>query len=405
MALVTVAPIIYSEYKRKDNTYSVRMRIYYKKVKIISTNIVARPDQLTRNLTVKDPTLKRHIDALKDKMQDAANAIPLFELKDMDVNDVVSRIEFALRAPSFSLDFPTYAKKIADEKPVNSRSNYTVAINSLCKFMGTYSFDIKEISSSLMHNYEVHLKKRYGENARAVSLYTKAIAYIHRRAREEFNNEERGEIQIKNPFAYYKCPTQKPTNKHRDIDTSILQGMIDARKGLKGAERIGVDLFLFSFCMIGMNTPDIYDCEKPKKGVIHYYRTKTRERRYDDAEMYVRVEPCALDIVSEYLCDADSKFFLDFHKRYKNYKELARAANRGLVKYCERVGIKEKITIYSARHTWSTLAYSLGIPESTVNNCLCHVDSMSKINSIYINRDWSVIWEANKRVLDHFKWD
>lgn len=407
MSRVTITPVIYESYKRENNVYVVKMRIYHKKIKYLTTNIVARPDQLTKKLTVKDAALKELIDELTRKMQGAANAIPLYELRDMDIDDVIRRIDFALSKPSFTLDFPTYGKKIADEKPTNSRSNYSVAVNSLCKFMGTYSFDIAEITSSLMHNYERHLKRLHGENARAVSLYTKAIAYIHRRAREEYNNEEKGEILIKNPFAYYKCPTQKFADKHRNIDTSIIQMMINNRKTLEGRERLGVDFFLLSFAMMGMNTPDLYDCKKGKKGVVHYYRTKTKSRRHDQAEMYVRIEPCVSSIVSEYLDEKDSDFLFDFHQRYKDYKQLGLAANRGVEQFCKRMNIRteRKITIYSARHTWSTLAYSLGVPESTVNNCLCHVDAQSKLNSIYIKRDWSVLWEANKKVLDYFKWD
>ena len=78
---------------------------------------------------------------------------------------------------------------------------------------------------------------------------------------------------------------------------------------------------------------------------------------------------------------------------------------KALAQYRKRKGIPEGgLSFYSARHTWASLAYSIGIDKSVINDCLCHTDEAMKVTDIYINKDWSVLWNANQRVLSLFQW-
>ena len=71
----------------------------------------------------------------------------------------------------------------------------------------------------------------------------------------------------------------------------------------------------------------------------------------------------------------------------------------------ERVGM-DSLTFYAARHTWATIARSaaVGIEKATVHEALNHVDRDMRVTDIYIDRDWSVIWKANEKVLKKFTW-
>ena len=64
------------------------------------------------------------------------------------------------------------------------------------------------------------------------------------------------------------------------------------------------------------------------------------------------------------------------------------------------------ITFYAARHSWATIARSaaLKIDKYTVHEALNHVDADMKITDRYIDRDWSVIWQANAKVLGLLDW-
>jgi len=397
---ISITPVIREQEQKRDGTYPVRIRVTYKrKQKVLSTNISVEKRQLTKTFGIKDPAVSKAVDAIVSDMRAAAGRISPFKLQGMDVAQVVAHIERDLSGGGFTLDFPAFFEKIASEKNKTGKANFMSALHSLSAFLGEDHFDISVISSSMMRRYERFLREKYGDSARAVSHYTKTIAYVHRRAREEFNNEESDEILVRNPFDYYKCPKQ-PASKHRNVDAGIVSRMLAERRALAGRERLGVDLFLISFVLMGMNTPDIYSCAKPKDGIITYNRTKTRDRRADNAEMRVRIEGCVRPLLDEY---KDSALAFNFHNRYSTYENLGKAANIGLKKFSERIGVA-KIDVYSARHTWSTIARSMRIEKATVNECLCHVDENLRMADVYIERDWSILWDANKKVLSAFDW-
>ena len=48
--------------------------------------------------------------------------------------------------------------------------------------------------------------------------------------------------------------------------------------------------------------------------------------------------------------------------------------------------------------------FRCGNDKTTVHKALNHVDEGMKVTDIYIDRDWSVIWNANKKVQDLFDW-
>jgi hypothetical protein len=399
---VTIVPVVREREKKRDGTFPVRIRITFKRrQKVVSTNIAVERWQLTKSFEIKDPAVGEAVSSLVRDMRAAANAISPYELESLEVGDVAARIERALSGSeaAFRLDFPDFFERVAGEKTKNARTNYLCALHSLCSFVGAEHFDIAVVTSSLMRRYEAHLRAKHGNGARAVSLYTSAVAYVHRRAREEYNNEELGEVPIRNPFEYYRCPKQQAA-KHRNVDADVVRAMLRLRGALSGRERLGVDLFLISFALMGMNTPDIYSCAKPVGGVLVYNRTKTRGRRADGAEMHVRIEPCARAILSEY---ADDDRAFSFHCRYSDYKNLGRAANVGLSAFSRRIGCG-KIEVYSARHTWASVAFSAGIGKGTINDCLCHVDRDMRVTDIYIKKDWGILWSANAKVLSLFDW-
>ena len=405
MSAVTFAPVIYKQYRKKDGTYPVRFRVIFnRQSKIISTNLIARPEQLNRKLAISDMSLLHDVSNLVARLQDAANKVDTYD-PNLSIDDVVRQIERMMsRNTSFSLDFFEYGNKIADEKPKNSRVNYLCALHALENHLGVGSIDISLVTTSFLNRFEAYLRNTYGENARAVSMYMGAIAHIHRRAQKEFNNEESDEIYIKNPFAFYTPPKQKQSTVHRDVPLSMIQQMIKMRTELSGRERRAVDAFLLSFGLMGMNSPDLLSCRPPKNGVLVYYRQKTRDRRPDRAEMHVRIEPCIKPIFDEW-ADNDGEHAFIFHRFHENHKQFTWALAKGLRAYRDRMKIPDdELDFYSARHTWATTAYKVGVNDGVVNDCLCHIDQNMKVTNIYVKKDWSVMWKANAKVLKKLKW-
>lgn len=402
MNSVTFKPVVYAQYKRKDGSYPVRIRVTFaRQSRFLSTNVSVTASELTKGLKVKDASVLDEVEALIRQMRKSVSRLNLFALQGMDVDDVVSYI-LKDGANTFSLDFPTYAERVIGNKG-SGASNYRCAVRALNEFIGKEHYDISLISSSLMTRFEDYLVRKHGKGARAVSMYTQAISHIHANARREYNDEELNIINITNPFSKYDCPRQTE-GRHRNAPPALINLMLMYRESLTGRERLGVDVFLLSFALMGMNAPDLYGARQATNGIITYNRQKTRERRADNAEMKVRIEPEFAWLLSEYK-GTDGHLFC-FARRYANYQGLSYAVNKGLAQFKARLGLAQELTLYVARHTWATTARAsvCGVDKSVVNDCICHIEQGMRVTDIYAEKDWNVVWEANRKVQRLFLW-
>lgn len=401
MSSPTFKPVILYQQIRRDGSCNVKMRITHnRKTKYIPTTVVASKGEYTKEFQLKSAVLLK----LSDLMKQIAAIIEsktVFEWDALSVDQVCDYITMRLTPDDeFRLDFFEWADVFMSRKSDGSAVNYRTAIHSFQKFLEKTELDISHITSSLMRRFETWLIDKHGRDARAVSLYTSAIAAIHTEARKTYNDNELGKVNIRNPFDFYTPPKQKPALK-RTIEFETIQKLINVRKHLGEFHQLAVDVYLLSFCLMGTNIPDIYEAKR-KDDVIYYNRTKTKDRRYDKAEMRIRLEPICNELVSSML-DPDNERAFRLHKLYSTYKSIGDKANKRLKEVASILGV-ETFTMYSARHTWASVAYSLGIPKSLINDCLCHVDPDMSVTDLYIKKDWSVLWEANRKVLEQFRW-
>lgn len=417
---VTVKAVLDEQYRKKDGTNFIRLRITYKrKIKYLKTQILVTDQDLKTVLKVDPKTGKTkeckevkqrtaaldQMQKLEVRMREKLAEIDPLDLDKMTVDEVAEYLQGkSTDGPArFRLDFFEFSDEVIEAKQGHPKKFYRSAVNSFKTFLGKEKMDISELSSSLLRDYEQWLRDKYGDNARSLSAYTNCLSYIHGQACEKYNNEETGKIVINNPFRYYKTPKQRP-GKHRSVDKKLIQKMINMRGELDGRERFGVDVFLISFALMGMNSPDLFTCARPnKQGVIVYNRTKTRDRRNDEAELHVKLEDHTKDLIGEYRAQNSDRAF-DFYRRYSCYENLTKAVNEGLKQFVQRIKYKGKLTLYSARHSWASIAYAIGVDKSVINDCLCHVDKDMKVTDIYINKDWRVLWKANEKVMKQFSW-
>ena len=153
--------------------------------------------------------------------------------------------------------------------------------------------------------------------------------------------------------------------------------------------------------LVGINTIDLFNLTKIENGRIEYRRAKTH-RLYS-----IKVEPEAMEIINRH---KGEKALLDIADRWGSHREFQKYCKIALKKIGKmerkgRGGKKEikpewpELSTYWARHSWATIAYSIGISKDIISQALGH--SMgSAITEIYIERDQSKVDEANRRVLD-----
>lgn len=398
----TFKALIYERHQRSDGTYLVRIRICKDGVsRYVRSTIEARPDQLTASLRPKDAQLIRRIEHLINDMRDIIAEVDPYVLDSLDVDTIV-RMVTGGGDRGFALDFPDYAAQVAARKGSGAK-NYLSAVRSFSAFLGREHYDIAEITTPVLNRYRLHLQARHGEDARCVSLYLSALAHIVGSARLEHNDPEHGITLVGDPFAHFAMPHQQQARR-RNVPPALIALMLYWRGQLAGRERLGVDVFLISFALMGMNAPDLYEAKAAQGGVITYERAKTRDRRSDRALMRVRVEPCVAPLLAEY--SGRDGWLFSFRERYARTENFSRAVNLGLAEFSARLGLRLPcgLTLYCARHTWGTVARSAmcRVDKGIVHEALCHVDSSMRVTDIYADKDWPVIWAANARVLRLF---
>ncbi|MDR0738454.1 MAG: site-specific integrase [Prevotellaceae bacterium] len=404
--------------KRADGTYNVRIRITSnREIRRLSTNIYVTDADLTRKGKIKNQNIIDKCEDLLRRCREACTELG-FGITGIPIDRLVEKIKTHLEGKKeFQLDFILYTQQKTAEMSDGTAQIYKGMISALKRHIKRDSLNINEITSTFLKGFEKFLESepnqqgnrtKKSESGRKVSAYLSCLRAMHNKAKDEYNDEDTGLIRIPySPFKNFKVKAQ-PLTRKRALSTELIQEIINLpyEKEKTGGKwnrfNLAKDCFLLSFALIGMNSADMYSAGKAKDSIITYNRKKTTTRRHDNAEMKVMIEPCISNLIDKYK-DKDGKKLFDFHNHYSDMKAFNKALNKGLKQIGKKLEIDD-LEFYAARHSWATIARSaaVGIDKYTVHEALNHSDKQMKITDVYIERDWMVIWNANKKVLALF---
>lgn len=422
--MATFKTCVFKNHLRKNGTYNVKLRITHnRQTRKISTPYYVEAKDVTPELEIKDSELLNLCEDLCYDCRKICRELG-FTIDRMSVDELVRVLEAKLRGENeFQLDFCQYWKDQADTMTPGTRRNYLAALHAFQRFTHTESYDIMHITSHLVSDFMMFIERepsQRGSNrrnekkskdtakTRAISSYLACMRAIYNRAKLQYNDEDYGFVPISRaPFAKVRLPEHIPPKRALSIGT--MQRIIDLPyrdENILGAKRFNLakDCFILSFGLIGMNSIDLYSCQNLEGNVLVYQRKKTRTRRADRAEMRVKIEPMILPLIMKYK-DLCKKHLFRFHREYSTPEAFNRALNRGLKLIASELKLPN-LQYYAARHTWATVARSrlLNIEKATVHEALNHADAKMRVTDMYIEKDWSVIWEAHRKVLQLFKW-
>ena len=371
-------------------TFSVSFLVCQgKSKKRIPTGIKVAPSELSANgKRIKDLNKARLIEKMRRDLQDRIDALSL-ELtgRDMDASEIVRRI--TLSRDGETLAFFEFTEKWMSETSTKSKEIYVCMLKSLSLFVGCKRLPFREITYRFLSGYEAFLRGK----PRAQSLYIGLMRHMYRIALREYGNIVYGDV-AGDPFLRYRVPRQVQKKGVRALTADELC-RIARYEGTGVRDTLARDCFLLSFCLMGMNTVDMYQCETYKNGMICYNRAKTKDRRYDSAYIEVVVHERVKALVERYR--GKSRVF-SFSSRYYMAQTFNRNINIGLKAVGMAVGI-DNLQFYQARHTFATLSRNMmKFAKSDVDEALNHVGSYD-IADVYIKKDFTIINENNMRLL------
>ena len=403
---------------RSDGTQNVRIRVtHHRETKYLSTAHYVESTKITKSGKIKDESVVDAVDATIKEMRRAVNRLG-FAAEGLTCDELCRYIKKEIVRKEFRLPFIEYGeRKIASKKP-STAATYRVTFSAILRYTGGQDPDISEITVSWLRGFVDFLNKEAADagrqtGGRATTHYPSDIRHIFNLAREEFNDEDIGNVVIRqNPFAKFKIGRPKAA-VHRDISREMVQNIIDMPRfenrvakgrGEFDTRNVARDFFLISFALMGVNAADLYEMRKPKGDILEYCRKKTRDRREDRAMMRIQIPEQIKPLLDRYKTGAKSPTMLRISDHYSSPASFNLALSKGLRKIIETNGW-EDFDFYSARHTWATLAINeCGIDKYTVHAALTHVDKATAVTDIYIAKDFKLFWAANEKVLALFDW-
>ena len=418
--MLTIKAEVQKRKVRNDGTYNVKIRFTKDRVvKRISTNLFATDADLTSDSKFKEESLiKQEADRLVLHYRTLINTMHL-NYDEYDVNEIVSRLLSKDEAEK-PIDFIGFCRKWINEATIKGKDNYATALNSFIRFIGKEELEIKKVTVDLLKGYRdyiikvreervkniVEAGKRVPSN-RCLSLYLMSLRHLYGEAQKYYNKPDKGIIRIPHtPFEYFKIPKQEATRK-RAIQPQQIKAIWNfpyqnIHKGAKHTCRpdLAKDCFILSFCLMGINSADLYNATELIGNRLIYNRTKTKDRRLDKAKMEVVVPDMVLPIIEKYRDRSGQRLFR-FYKDYRDHKAFNKAINKGLKEIGEQLQI-EDLEYYASRHSWATIALNkCGIDKYTVHAALNHVDASMKVTDIYIERDFVNENKANAKVVKY----
>lgn len=375
---------------KRDKSRSISIILSHKgQRKRIPTNIIITNDNISKRGNIKSPDILK---TLNDRMESLRERLCTLEESTAICNKDIEWLYFHLMSVKENLDFFEYTEQWISKSHNKGKGNYAVMLNSLERFHHSRKLPFSVIDYRFLTDYKNFLNGL----PRAQSLYLGCIRHIFNEAIKEYNINGMKNIS-NNPFDAFVIPKDHPKTKDRVISEENLVKVFN----FKGTNRIGLarDCYILSFCLIGMNSVDMYECSSYKRGVLSYNRAKTRDRRTDNAYIEIEVPDIIKSLMKKY--KGNSRVF-DFYNRYANASNFNKNINKGLHSIADILGIPH-FDFYSARHTWASIARNkLGIDKYTIHEALNHVSDLD-ITDIYIQKDYTNINKANAKVMEYFK--
>ena len=267
---------------------------------------------------------------------------------------------------------------------------------SLKKYLNTISARKTDIG---MEKIDCSFVTGYEDCLYAQGLARNTINYYLRNFRTIYNSAIRHGCKSKdvNPFVYIHtkpCKTVKRAINKNDMKELSSLSLL-ACSGMD----IARDLYLFGFYTQGMAFVDIVFLKKKdiNGNILSYHRHKSNQL------IHVVVTPQMQRLINKYANNSEYVFpIIDTALPtpvYEQYRLALGRMNRYLKKIASLLNINVRLTTYTARHTWATLARESGAPISIISAGLGHtseemtrvylkdfdLETLAKVNHVVTN--------------------
>ena len=298
-----------------------------------------------------------------------------------------------------------FMKQVAEELRMGGNFGtahvYRSSLNAIIAYHGKGDFTFNEVTPEWIKGFEIHLRGR-GCSWNTVSAYLRTFRAVYNRA-----VDCRGAVYV--PHLFRSVYTGTRADRKRALDTEDIQKVftkLPQSSAVTSDMRRTQELFVLMFLLRGLPFVDLAYLRKSDlhDNVITYRRRKTGR------PLSVTLTPEAMAILKRYMNrDTSSPYLFPLlnsregtKEAYHEYQLALRNFNRQLMLLGEMLGLGDKLSSYTARHTWATTAYYCEIHPGVISEAMGH--SSITVTETYLKPFRNKkIDEANKKVVGFIK--
>ncbi|MEO5118387.1 site-specific integrase [Bacteroides ovatus] len=277
---------------------------------------------------------------------------------------------------------------------------YRSSLNAIIAYRGKGDFTFNEVTPEWLKGFEIHLRSR-GCSWNTVSTYLRTFRAVYNRAVDS-------RMAPYVPHLFRAVYTGTRADRKRSLE------MEDMKKVFTKMQAPAVtpdmqrarELFVLMFLLRGLPFVDLAYLRKSDlhDTVITYRRRKTGR------PLAVTLTPEAMRILKRYMSrDSSSPYLFPIlssregtKEAYREYQLALRNFNRQLMLLGEILGLGNRLSSYTARHTWATTAYYCEIHPGIISEAMGH--SSITVTETYLKPFQNKkIDEANKRIVNFVK--
>ena len=283
--------------------------------------------------------------------------------------------------------------------------HYQATLNSFRRYRGNRDIALRKIDAEEMQSYEAYLLHTARVCSNTSSFYLRILRATYNKA------VAKGLTPQQHPFRDVYTGIAK-TRKRAIPSESVSQiKRLDSVQDLSPKEEMARDAFLLSFYLRGISFIDLAHLRKTdlRDGYLHYTRSKTGQRltirwekdMQDMLEKYqhqTASSPYLFPFLAEEVHGSQGKNIDKKQEEIRQYHNAEARISYHLRKLGGRMGIKGKLTLYVARHSWASAARDNHVSISVISEALGHHSETTTL--IYLRSiKSSEVDDANARIL------
>ena len=293
------------------------------------------------------------------------------------------------------------AKELQMEGNFGTAHVYRSSLNAIIAYRGKGDFTFHEVTPEWLKGFEIHLRGR-GCSWNTVSTYLRTFRAVYNRA-----VDCRGAVYV--PHLFRSVYTGTRADRKRALDTEDIQKVftkLPQSSAVTSDMRRTQELFVLMFLLRGLPFVDLAYLRKSDlhDNVITYRRRKTGR------PLSVTLTREAMVLLKRYMNrDSSSPYLFSLlesregtKEAYREYQLALRSFNQQLLLLGQLLGLGDRLSSYTARHTWATTAYYCEIHPGIISEAMGH--SSITVTETYLKPFRNKkIDEANQLVTDFVK--